>query len=265
VSIALGLEDKRALVTGAGAGMGRATAIWLARGGCDVLLADKNRETLGAARADVRATGRRGEQIVVDLREDDAAEALVAAATDVFGGLDIAVNNVGMLADRPASSFVDGDDESFRDIVEQNLLLTASCCREEARCMIEQGHGGVIVNVSSGESVRPALTLAPYGAAKAAINHLTQTLAVELGPHGIRVIAVAPGTTLTAVVREALSDDYLDALVTSIPLGRLNEPDDLARLVVALVSDLGIGVTGQLVLADFGAHLARNRPRLDDF
>ena len=79
------------------------------------------------------------------------------------------------------------------------------------------------------------------------------------------MIAVAPGTTLTAPVRDALSDDYLATLVTSIPLGRLNEPDDLARLVVALVSDLGIAVTGQLVLADFGAHLARNRPRLDDF
>jgi NAD(P)-dependent dehydrogenase (short-subunit alcohol dehydrogenase family) len=265
MSIALGLEDKRALVTGAGAGMGRATAIWLARGGCDVLLADKDTEALGTAIADVRATGRRGERIVVDLRDGGAAEMLVAAAVDAFGGLDIAVNNVGMLADRPASSFVDGDDESFRDIVEQNLLLTASCCRAQARRMIEQGQGGVIVNVSSGESVRPALTLAPYGAAKAAINHLTQTLAVELGPDGIRVIAVAPGTTLTAVVRDALADDYLAALVASIPLGRLNEPDDLARLVVALVSDLGIGVTGQLVLADFGAHLARNRPRLDDF
>jgi len=265
MSIALGLDDKRALVTGAGAGMGRATAVWLARGGCDVLLADKDVQALDAAIAEVRTTGRRGEPIVVDLRDDGAADALVAAALDTLGGLDVAVNNVGMLAGRAPSSFVDGDDESFRDIVEQNLLLTAACCRAEARCMIEQGRGGVIVNVTSGESVRPALTLAPYGAAKAAINHLTQTLAVELGPHGIRVLAVAPGTTLTAVVRDALSDDYLAALVTSIPLGRLNEPDDLARLVVALVSDLGVGVTGQLVLADFGAHLARNRPRLDDF
>jgi NAD(P)-dependent dehydrogenase (short-subunit alcohol dehydrogenase family) len=265
MSIALGLGDKRALVTGAGAGMGRSTAIWLARAGCDVLLADKDDEALSVAVAEVRATGRRGEGVVVDLRGAGAADVLVAAAVDALGGLDIAVNNVGMLADRPASSFIDSDDESFRDIVEQNLFLTATCCRAQARRMIEQGEGGVIVNVSSGESVRPALTLAPYGAAKAAINHLTQTLAVELGPHGIRVLAVAPGTTLTAAVREALSDEYLAALVTSIPLGRLNEPDDLARLVVALVSDLGIGVTGQLVLADFGAHLARNRPRLDDF
>ena len=76
--------------------------------------------------------------------------------------------------------------------------------------------------------------------------------------------AVAPGTTLTETVRPALSDEYLAALVTSIPLGRLNEPDDLAALVVALASDLGRGVTGQLVLADNGAHLSRNRPRLGE-
>ena len=130
MSIGLGLEDKRALVTGAGAGMGRATAIWLARAGCDVLLADKNAGGLGAAVAEVRSTGRRGEQIVVDLRDAGAAEVLLATAVDAFGGLDIAINNVGMLADRPASSFVDGDDESFRDIVEQNLFLTANCCRD---------------------------------------------------------------------------------------------------------------------------------------
>ena len=126
--------------------------------------------------------------------------------------------------------------------------------------MISAGTGGVILNVTSGETTRPALGLAAYGAAKAAINHLTQTLAAELGPHGIRVNAVAPGTTLTPTVRGALSDDYVARLVESIPLRAMNEPDDLARLVVALASDLGRGVTGQLVLADNGAHLSRNRP-----
>ena len=130
--------------------------------------------------------------------------------------------------------------------------------------MVDAARGGVILNVSSGESTRPALRLAAYGAAKAAINHLTQTLAVELGPSGIRVNAVAPGTTLTETVRPALSGEYLGELVASIPLGRLNEPDDLAALVVALASDLARGVTGQLVLADNGAHLSRTRPRLEE-
>jgi NAD(P)-dependent dehydrogenase (short-subunit alcohol dehydrogenase family) len=261
--IDLGLEDRRAIVTGAATGIGRAIAAWLADAGCDVLLADKDTAALADAVADVARSGRRIEPFVVDLRDDGAAAALTAAAVEALGGLDVAVNNVGSLGGHDRGDFLDGEDAVFADIVAQNLLLTASCCRAQAHRMVAQGDGGVIVNVSSGESVRPALSLAAYGAAKAAINHLTQTLAVELGEHGIRVVAVAPGTTLTPVVRAGLSDGYLDALVTSIPLGRLNEPDDLARLVVALASDLGVGVTGQLVLADFGAHLSRNRPRLD--
>jgi NAD(P)-dependent dehydrogenase (short-subunit alcohol dehydrogenase family) len=106
------------------------------------------------------------------------------------------------------------------------------------------------------------VNLAPYGAAKAAINHLTSTLAVELAPHGIRVVAVAPGTTLTPIVREALDDATVAQLVAAHPLGRLTEPDDLARLVVAVASDLGRAVTGQVVFGDNGAHLSRNRPQL---
>jgi NAD(P)-dependent dehydrogenase (short-subunit alcohol dehydrogenase family) len=263
-SIDLGLEGARAIVTGAAIGIGRAIAVWLARAGCDVVLADRDGSALADAVAAVRETGRRADEAVLDLRDDGAADALVDTAVAALGGLDVAVNNVGSLGGHDRAMFLELDDATFGDIVEQNLGVTAACCRAEARFLVAQATGGVIVNVSSGESVRPALSLAPYGAAKAAINHLTQTLAVELAPHRVRVLAVAPGTTLTPVVRAALSDDYLDALVASIPLGRLNEPDDLARLVVALTSDLGVGVTGQLVLADFGAHLSRSRPRLGE-
>ena len=128
--------------------------------------------------------------------------------------------------------------------------------------MIAAGGGGVIINVSSGESLRPAPSLAAYGAAKAGINHLTQTLAVELGPHGIRVNAMAPGTTLTEQVRAGLPADYLEALRASIPLGRMVDADDMGRTAVYFASDLARNVTGQLVLADAGAHLSRNRPQL---
>lgn len=259
--IDLDLEGRRALVTGAGRGIGQATAVWLARAGCDVVLADKDADGLGETAQLVEVEGSRPFSVTVDLRAKVSADTLVAMAVDALGGLDIAVNNVGMMADRESAPFVDQDDDYVRDIVEQNLIVTASCCRAEAALMVEQGTGGVILNVSSGETTRPALGLAAYGAAKAAINHLTTTLAVELGPAGIRVNTVAPGTTLTPTVRAALDDDYLERLVASIPLGRLNEPDDMAQLVVLLASDLACGVTGQLVLADNGAHLARNRPQ----
>jgi len=261
--IELGLTGRRALVTGAGVGIGRATATALARAGCDVVLVDRDGDALADA---VNETGREGGRAValeLDLRVAGAATEMVDRGAAALGGLDVAVNNVGSLAGLAPAPFVDQDDGYVREVVEQNLLVTAACARAEGRALLAAGHGGVILNVSSGESTRPALRLAAYGAAKAAVNHLTQTLAVELGPAGVRVNAVAPGTTLTPTVRAALPDDYVAALVDSIPLRRMTEPDDLAALVVALASDLGRAVTGQLVLADNGAHLARNRPLLD--
>ena len=259
--IDLGLTGRVALVTGAVVGIGRAVARWLARAGCDVAVVDRDEDGVPDVVEDVRAEGRQALGRAADLREDGTADAVVADTIAALGRLDVAVNNVGSLAGLGPAPFLDQDAAYVHEVVSQNLLLTAACCRAEADALVTAGHGGVIVNVSSGESTRPALGLAAYGAAKAAINHLTQTLAVELGPSGVRVVAVAPGTTLTPTVRAALSDDYVTALVESIPLGRMNEPDDLARLVVALASDLGRGVTGQLVLSDNGAHLARNRPR----
>jgi 2-deoxy-D-gluconate 3-dehydrogenase len=258
--IDLRLDGRRALVTGAGVGIGREIAAWLVRAGCDVILVDRDEESLEVSVSELKSHGTIVVAHVADLREDGAADRAVAAAAQDLDGLDVAVNNVGSLAGRGTAAFVDQDDDYVRDVVEQNLVLTAACCRAEARLMVDQGRGGVIVNVSSGESTRPALGLAAYGAAKVAINHLTSTLAVELGPQGIRVNAVAPGTTLTPTVAAELTDEYVDALTESVPLRRMCEPDDLARLVVALASDLGRAVTGQTILADNGAHLSRNRP-----
>ncbi len=262
MAIDLGLDGKRALVTGAGVGIGRGIARWLALAGCEVALADKDPVTLGEAVAEVGAVGTHVIGIECDVRTPDAVRALVARVVSELGGLDVAVNNVGSLGGRTPDAFLALDDDALRDIVEQNLFVTMWCCQAEARVMVDAATVGVIVNVSSGESTRPSLRMAPYGAAKAAINHLTETLAVELAPHGIRVLAVAPGTTLTPVVRAALSDDTVEQLVAAHPLGRLGEPDDLGRLVVALASDLGGSVTGQVVFGDHGARLARNRPTL---
>ncbi len=259
--IDLGLDGRRTLVTGAGAGIGRAIATWFARAGSDVAIADKDTTGLHETSAAIEAAGRRAAAVTIDLRDDGAAVHLVERTVAALGGLDIAVNNVGMLAGHAPAPFLEQDDDYVRDIVAQNLLLTAACCRAEARAMVAADTEGVILNVTSGETTRPALDLAAYGAAKAGVNHLSQTLAAELGPHGIRVNAIAPGTTLTTEVRAALSDPYVEELTTSIPLQRMNEPDDLARLAVALASDLGRGVTGQVVLADNGAHLSRSRPR----
>src|SRR3954452_24667206 len=131
MTVELGLEGKRALVTGAGTRVVAAPA---------------------------------------DLRDPDAVRALVARVVDELGGIDVAVNNVGSLAGRMPAAFVDLDDDALRDVVEQNLFVTMWSCHAEARAMLAAGTPGVIVNVTSGETTRPSLRMAHYGAAKAAIN-----------------------------------------------------------------------------------------------
>lgn len=258
--IDLGLAGKRALVTGAGAGAGRAIAVWLARAECDVAVIDIDGAAAEQTAVLVRDAGRASVAVVADVRLESAVGGMIEQVRAGLGGLDVAVNNVGMLGGRHAQSFLEADGDYVRAIVEQNLIGTALCCRAEARLMIEQGGGGSIINVSSGESLRPSPQLAAYGAAKAAVNHLTRTLAYELGPHGIRVNVMAPGTMLTAAVRQALSDEYVETLRQSIPLRRMTEPDDLGRTAVYLASDLARHVTGQFLIADGGADLSRSRP-----
>ena len=263
--IDLGLGGKRALVTGAGVGIGQGIARWLAAAGCAVMLVDRDEAWLaeGAAAVDAGAApGTRVATAALDLRAPGGPVAAVAATVAALGGLDIAVNNVGSLAGRAPAEFLDCDEAYLRDVVDQNLMVTMLGCHAQAAAMVRAGTAGVIVNVSSGETTRPSVRMASYGAAKSAINHLTSTLAVELAPHGIRVVAVAPGTTLSPVVRDALTDDQVARLLAAHPLGRLGEPDDLGRLVVALASDLGRAVTGTLVFGDNGAQLSRNRPML---
>ena len=219
MAVDLGLQGKRALVTGAAVGIGRGIARWLAAAGCDVVVADKDASTLAEAAAEVGAEGTQVVAVTTDLRDPDAVRALVGRVVDELGGLDVAVNNVGSLAGRMPAAFVDLDDDALRDVVEQNLFVTMWSCHAEARAMLAADTPGVIVNVTSGETTRPSLRMAHYGAAKAAINHLTETLAVELAPRGIRVLAVAPGTTLTPVVAAALSEQQVAALVDAHPLG----------------------------------------------
>ncbi len=208
----------------------------------------------------IEADGGSAVALVADCRVDDEIERMVAECTGLLGGLDIAVNNIGMTGGYPQGPINELPAESWRGILDQNIVLTALCSRAESRVMLDQDRGGVILNVSSGETTRPSPWMAAYGAAKAAINHLTQTMAVELGPAGIRVVAIAPGTTLTEVVRAAFDDDHVARIMASNPLRRMSEPDELARLSVFLVSDYARCITGQLILADAGAHLSRSRP-----
>jgi NAD(P)-dependent dehydrogenase (short-subunit alcohol dehydrogenase family) len=257
VAIQIDLSDRRALVTGSGAGIGREIARWLARAGASVVVHDIRAEKAAAVVHEIRGAGGAAHAVMADARDDDALLTMVDDAVAVLGGLDIAVNNIGMYAGQRPGPFTGLDGAHWRALLDQNLVITALAGAAQARAMTA---GGVIVNVSSGETTRPSPGLVAYGAAKAAINHLTQTMAVELGPQGIRVLAVAPGTTLTETVADAFDDEHVAALVAATPLRRMTERDELGRLVVFLVSDLARCITGQLILADAGAFLSRTRP-----
>ncbi len=249
-----------ALVTGGGAGIGREISRWMARAGADVAVNDVRSEKAEEVVAEIEAAGGRAIAVVADCREEAQVKGMVEHTVDAFGGLDIAVNNIGMMGGRRPKPFAEQTSDDWTDVVEQNLLLAATCARHEARVLVDRGRGGTILFVSSGETTRQAVGMAHYGAAKAGVNHLVTTLAVELGGAGIRVNAISPGTTLTETVAAAFSDEHVEALVASTALKRMTEHDELARLSVFLTSDLARCITGQLILADAGAHLSRGRP-----
>ena len=260
MSISIDHTGKVALVTGAGAGIGREIAIWLAEAGAKVAVNDIRAEHADAVVGEIAARGGQAVPVVADCRDDSAIDAMVAATVEQLGGLDIAVNNIGMLPPgRGLKPFVKYRGDDWRDITDQNFTLAALCGRAEAEVMTAND-GGVILFVTSGETTRPSPYNSIYAAAKAAINHLVMSMAVELGPEGIRVLAIAPGTTLTETVAAAFDEERVQQIVASTPLRRMVKHDELARLAVFLTSDLARAITGQFILADAGAHLSRSRP-----
>jgi NAD(P)-dependent dehydrogenase (short-subunit alcohol dehydrogenase family) len=257
MSITISLDGSVALVTGSGAGIGQQIALWLARAGAAVAVNDIDGDRAQATVAAIEAEGGRAVAVVTDVRDPVQAAALGHRVVSSLGRLDVAVNNVGMTAGRVARPFIATAVEDAMAIIGQNLHVTYQCCLAEAEALVAQNEGGTIINVSSGETTRPASGLASYGAAKAGINHLTMTLAAELGPQGIRVNAIAPGTTFTEDIRAVIGEEQFAAISASTPLRRVCDPDELARLTVFLASDLSRCITGQLILADAGAHLGR--------
>ena len=261
MAITIDHAGRVAFVTGAGAGIGREIARWLARAGAAVAVVDIRAEKAEAVVNEIRTEGGTAHPVIANFRDDDAIDAAVDEAESALGSLDIAVNNIGMLpVGRGLKPFVESRGEDWRDIIDQNLTLAALSARAEAAHMLSTGNAGVILFVTSGETTRPSPLNSIYAASKAALNHLVTSMAVELGPSGIRVLAIAPGTTLTEQVQAAFTDEHVASIAASTPLRRIGEHDELGRLAVFLTSDLARCITGQFILADAGAFLSRNRP-----
>lgn len=265
MTVAIDLSARTCFVSGSGAGIGAGIATWFGRSGAHVVVNDvvgsRAEEVAGAIRAD----GGSASVEVGDCRDEATVQAIFDSIVNRLGRIDIVVNNIGNLPKgRGMTPFVDMDADYWQDLVRQDLFTAAYCARFGARAMLERDEGGVIIFVSSGETTRPSPGNAAYAASKAAINHLVTTLAVELGGGGIRVVGIAPGTTATESIRAVLSDEVLEAFADATPLRRAVSLDELGPLAIFLASDLARCITGQLVLADAGAFLSRQRPKLPD-
>ena len=241
------LDDKVAVVTGSGQGIGRGIAWALADSGCHLVLNARRLDDLHITAAGVRDRRRKSLIVQGDIR--DLSETIAEQAVTEFGGLDVWVNNVGGSDDKTVYELIDTPDEVFRSQLELNLVSAFQGCKAAAKRMTS---GGAIINISSGAGTRGSPRTGPYAAAKAGMNNLTQTLSLELAP-SIRVNAVAPGPVATEAFREVLNvETQLDEIAATIPLARMGTPDDIAAAVVYFASPASAWVTGQLLLVAGG-------------
>ena len=242
------LDGKRALVTGAGMGIGRGIALALAQEGAAVALhyAHSRSGAEEAAEA-IRSAGGRAVVIGGDLRSVAECRRVVDEAAAALGGLDILVNNAGVTRARP---FLDFPEEVYDELFDLNMRSTFFCSQQAARYMAEQG-GGTILNITSIHGAAGFPRHAAYAATKGAIIAFTRSLAIELAPLRIRVNAIGPG--LIEVPRYFQIPGYTTELGNSlVPWGRVGRPEDVGKAAVVLVSDDAEFVTGQVLFVDGG-------------
>lgn len=263
----LGLDGAVALVTGAGNGIARATALQLALLGSNVAVVDLDGDAAEETALEIRELGRKAIAISKDLTDPSAPREMVEEAIATLGPLTVAVNVCGGTAgvNKP---FLDLSLDEWQQPMDLNLVSTFLSCQAEAIAMIKHGVKGSIVNVGSTSGITSAPNLASYGAANAGVIHFTKTAAVELAPYGIRLNCLVPGTHWTAKTRErATSPDsspqvraFFEEAGKATPLGRLGEADQTAGVALFLSSALSSYMTGHAVVSDGGILHTTARP-----
>jgi 3-oxoacyl-[acyl-carrier protein] reductase len=247
------LAGKVALVTGAQQGIGRAIAVALARDGADVGV--NYLDDLSAAERvvdEVRGLGRRAIAVQADVSQAAGVHAMVRTLIDALGPPEVLVNNAGVF---PRASFLDLEEREWDQVLNINLKGSFLCAQAVGRALVAAKRPGAFVNISS-SAVRGDPRGVHYSASKAGIVGLTRAMALALAPHGIRVNAIAPGLTDTAQPRYGNTEEQIAARAREIPLGRMAQPEEIARVAVFLTTSEAGWITGELIHVNGGLYMA---------
>lgn len=243
------LDGKTALVVGGNKGLGQAMALGLAAAGADVCIASRGPDGHGETAEAIAKLGRRGIAIAVDVTEEEQVKEMVTRIIDSFGRIDVLVNSQGTVHLQSIAEF---DTEAWQKVIDVNLKSVFLCCKHVGQVMLNQGKGKII-NISSVRGFQGRLQDAAYAPSKGAVNQLTHSLAIEWGPKGINVNALAPVFTLTAISEPFLKDRAKSEWVLGrIPMKRFGQLDDLFGPIVFLASEASNFVNGHVLLVDGG-------------
>lgn len=244
------LADKVAIVTGAGGGIGRPTALLLARSGACVVAADIDVNAAQETAAQIERAGGRARAVGADITLETDVRNMVAAALDAFGGVDILVNNAA-LGSPQDHDILTMDLDVWNRVVGGNSGGTMLCCKHAIPAMIARG-GGAVVNISSGAALTGQLSQAAYNASKAAVISLTQSVATMYGRQGIRCNAIAPGLILHQRLAAGFPDAFVEMDKNNVLTPYQGRPEDIANAVLFLTSEASHFITGQVLPVDGG-------------
>jgi len=245
------LDGKVVLVTGAGRGIGRAIAKRFASQGSKLAINDIDEDAVAAVAEGITASGGTAMAAIADVSNSVQVNAMIEAAMDTYGRIDVVVNNAGIVS--PMLHFFDADEDWWRRIVDVNLTGHFLVSHPAARIMAKQG-GGCIINMSSGGATRAHRAFTAYDATKGGIEALTRAMAIDLAGYGIRVNALMPGSIDTA----NQGDEYRQKSGVNIPMGSVGEPEDMTGAALLLASDDASYITGDVIKVD-GGMLAQQR------